>query len=114
MKRTRRTIIATAAVAAALAGASPAARACTTIMVTPTASSDGSVMTSHTCDSHRTGSAVHVRHRGRHKAGATIQLTKRTEDDRGAMQRYGRQPTGSIPQVKETYGYLAPAYAAMN
>ena len=30
------------------------------------------------------------------------------------MPRYGRQPTGKIPQVAETFGYLAPAYAAMN
>jgi len=114
MKRTRRTIIAAAILAAVLAGASPAARACTTIMVTPTASTDGSVMTSHTCDSHRTSSDIHVRHRRRHKAGAMIPLTKRKEDNRGAMQRYGREPTGSIPQVRQTYGYLAPAYAAMN
>jgi dipeptidase len=30
------------------------------------------------------------------------------------MPRYGRQPTGKIPQITETWGYLAPAYAAMN
>ena len=30
------------------------------------------------------------------------------------MERYGRQPTGTIPQVAETFGYLAPAYAVIN
>ena len=30
------------------------------------------------------------------------------------MPRYGRTPTGTIPQVGETFGYLAPAYACMN
>jgi dipeptidase len=113
MKRTRCTVITAALLAAALARPT-AARACTTIMVTPTASTDGSTMTSHTCDSHRTSSDVHVRHRRKHRAGAVIPLSRRKKDDRGAMERYGRQPTGSIPQIKETYGYLAPAYAAMN
>ena len=90
------------------------ARACTSIMVGPGASSDGSVMTSHTCDSHRTATDVHVRRRARHRAGSWIKLTGRKKDDSGPMPRYGRIPTGKIPQVRLTHGYLAPAYAAMN
>jgi dipeptidase len=71
-------------------------------------------MTSHTCDSHRTGSSVVAVPRARHPRGSTVLLTRRTDDDDGPMQRYGREPTGQIPQVAETYAYVAPAYAAMN
>jgi len=90
------------------------AGACTCIMVGPKASTDGSVMTSHTCDSHENGSEILVVPSAKHKPGATVLLTRRTQDNTGPMPRYGRKPTGSIPQVAETYGYLAPAYAAMN
>jgi dipeptidase len=87
---------------------------CTSIMVGRKASVDGSVMTSHTCDSHRTGSDIVIVPRMRHARGAELELTKRFDDDGGPMPRYGRTPTGRIPQVPETFGYLAPAYAAMN
>ena len=102
--------------AAALAAAMlpPPANACTSIMVSRAASTDGSVMTSHTCDSHRTASDIHIRKRARHRAGATLKLTGRKKDDSGPMERYGREPTGKIPQARVTYGYIAPAYAAMN
>lgn len=90
------------------------AESCTSIMVGRKASTDGSVMTSHTCDSHRTSSAVIVVPGFRHKPGSMRLLSKRTDDDSGPMQRYGREPTGSIPQTPQTYGYIAPAYAAMN
>ena len=90
------------------------AQGCTSIMVGKKASTDGSVMTSHTCDSHRTGSQIVVIPRASHKPGARRFLTRRVDDDSGPMPRYGRQPTGKIPQVAETLGYLAPSYAAMN
>ena len=88
--------------------------ACTSIMVGKKASVDGSVMTSHTCDSHRTASQVVVVPSARYEAGAERALTKRCDDDAGPMARYGRVPTGKIPQVADTFGYIAPAYAAMN
>ena len=90
------------------------ALACTSIMVGKKASVDGSVMTSHTCDSHRGGSQILVVPAGKHKSGSRRLLTKRRDDDSGPMPRYGRAPVGEIPQVAETFGYLAPAYAAMN
>ncbi len=101
---------------AALLLLSPADRAtaCTSIMVGKKASADGSVMTSHTCDSHRTGSDVAVVPPARHKKNAEVFLTKRKEDDTGPMTRNSRVPTGPIPQVEKTHGYLAPAYAVMN
>jgi len=89
-------------------------QACTSIMVGRKASTDGSVMTSHTCDSHRSGSAVVFIPVGKYGPHAQRLLTKRSEDDSGPMQRYGRVPTGKIPQIAETFGYIAPAYAAMN
>ncbi len=90
------------------------ANACTVITVGKDASTDGSVMTSHTVDSHRTSTDVRVMPRKKHKKGATIKLSKRADDDTGPMERYGREPIGEIPQVAETYKYLAPAYAPMN
>ena len=89
-------------------------RACTSIMVGKKASTDQSVMTSHTCDSHRTSSAILLVPAKKHKPGSKLLLTKRRDDDSGPMQRYGRQPTGKIPQASQTYSYIAPAYAAMN
>lgn len=83
-------------------------------MVGSEASTDGSVMTSHTCDSHRTGSDVTIVPEKRHGRGAQRALTKRCDDDSGPMPRYGRTATGKIPQVKTTLGYIAPAYACMN
>ena len=88
--------------------------ACTSIMVGRKASSDGSVMTSHTCDSHRSGSAVVFVPAAKYGPHAQRLLTKRSDDDSGPMQRYGRKPIGKIPQVAETFGYLASAYAVMN
>ncbi len=90
------------------------AEACTSIVVGKGASADGSVMTSHTVDSHRTPSNMVFVPAARHKEGSMIQLDRRKEDDSGPMPTYAREPTGMIPQVAETYGYLAPTYAPMN
>ncbi len=90
------------------------AAACTSIMVGKKASKDGSVMTSHTCDSHQTGSDIQVVPRAVHQKGAEVLMTRRQDDKTGPMERYGRKPVGALPQVPETFGYLAPAYAAMN
>ena len=83
-------------------------------MVGRLASTDGSVMTSHTCDSHRTSSAIVIVPAQTHKPKATKLLTTRKDDNDGPMERYGRKPTGRIPEVEKTFAYLAPAYAAMN
>ncbi len=92
----------------------PSTSACTSIMVGRKASTDGSVMTSHTCDSHRTGSHVLIVPAATYPPAAQRALSKRTMDDSGPMPRYGRAATGKIDQVKSTYGYIAPAYACMN
>lgn len=101
--------------AIALASTAPeSAKSCTSIMVGKAASTDGSVITSHTCDSHRTSSAILVVPARTHKRGAIRLLTKRTDDNDGPMPRYGRVPTGDIPEVSKTFSYLAPSYAALN
>lgn len=90
------------------------APACTSIVVGKKASGDGSVLTSHTCDSHRTGSDVEIVPAARHPAGARRALTRREEDGAGPMPRYRRKAAGDIAEVEETWGIIAPAYAVMN
>ncbi|MBK8979214.1 MAG: C69 family dipeptidase [Planctomycetes bacterium] len=87
---------------------------CTTITVGRGASADGSVITSHTCDSHRTRGWLDVVPSREHAPGSTVQTVKRVEDDTQAMPAYGYVPTGEIPQVEHTYGYIDTAYPCMN
>lgn len=89
-------------------------RACTSIMVGRKASTDGSVMTSHTCDSHDGSPEIFIVPAKTHAAGETLLLTRRTPDNRGPMKRQGRKPTGSIPQVAETFAHIAAEYGIMN
>ena len=89
-------------------------RTCTVISAGKSATVDGSVITSHTCDSHRTGSDILKIAPKTYRSQQMLQLTKRMEDNSGPMERYARQPTGEIVQVPKTHGYLAPAYASMN
>jgi dipeptidase len=104
-------LLATALLLAPITGQ---AHGCTSIMVGKKASVDGSVMTSHTCDSHNNGSEILVVPSAKHKPGAQRLLTKRRDDLSGPMPRLSREPTGTIPEVAETFGYLAPAYGVMN
>ncbi|HBO44216.1 MAG TPA: hypothetical protein DD670_09845, partial [Planctomycetaceae bacterium] len=80
------------------------ADACTSIMVGKKASLDGSVLTSHTNDSHRGSSVVLVTRAAEHAPGSMRALTKRRDDDTGPMPRWARVATGQIPQVPKTYG----------
>ena len=90
------------------------ARPCTSIMVGRLASADGSVMTSHTCDSHNDSSAITIVPHAKHKPGEQVLLTSREDDPSGPMKRLRRKPTGQIPQVPETFGYVVGVYAIMN
>lgn len=87
---------------------------CTSIMVGRLASGDGSVTTSHTCDSHRTRAWIDIVPYLKHKSGAMVTLHKRGENDSTAMPTYDRIPIGVIPQVPETYGFINTAYPCMN
>lgn len=87
---------------------------CTSITVGKLASVDGSVMTSHTDDSHRTRSWMDIQAGGKHKPGETVTMYKRVACDSFAMPTYAHNPIGTIPQVKETNGYINTAYPSMN
>ncbi|MBN1481509.1 peptidase C69 [candidate division KSB1 bacterium] len=87
---------------------------CTSITVGRAASDGGWVSTSHTCDSHRTRSWFDIQPAQNYKEGDMLQLVMRTNDDSLAMPAYKHIPTGNIPQVRKTYGYINTAYPCMN
>jgi len=87
---------------------------CTSVTAGKDATVDGSVITSHTCDSHRTRAWIDVRPAARYGKGAEVTLYKRTNVDSLAMPLYGHAPVGTIPQIEKTYGYLNPAYPCIN
>jgi len=110
-QRLRAAALATAIVAVFFAAE---ARPCTSIMVGRKASIDGSVMTSHTCDSHDGSSQIFIVPGKKHAPGEELLLTRRQPDNTGPMKRQSRKPTGKIPQVAETFGYIAAEYGIMN
>jgi dipeptidase len=87
---------------------------CTSITVGKLASFDGSVMTSHTDDSHRTRSWMDIIPAKKHKNGATATMYKREACNDFKMPTYKHTPIGSIPQVSKTYGFINTAYPCMN
>ncbi|HEY7751754.1 MAG TPA: C69 family dipeptidase [Ignavibacteriaceae bacterium] len=87
---------------------------CTTIAVGKLASYDGSVMTSHTDDSHRTRSSMDIVQAMTHPKGTMRELFKRGNDDTKKMPSYSDILTGRIPQVDYTHGYINTAYACIN
>ncbi len=87
---------------------------CTSITVGKLASSDGSVMTSHTDDSHRTRSWMDIVPAKEHEGGAVTTMYKRSACDSFAMPSYKHIPIGNIPQVKHTFGFVNTAYPCMN
>ncbi len=87
---------------------------CTTITVGKDATYDGSVMTSHTDDSHRTRSWMQMKPAKDFPEGSTMTMLKRVPDNTKMMPLYGYVEVGKIPQVRHTYGYLNTAYPSMN
>ena len=87
---------------------------CTSITVGKGATIDGSVITSHTDDSHRTRSWMDVVPAHKQPLNATTIMYKREACDSFAMPTYSHIPIGEIPQVKETYQFLNTAYPSMN
>ncbi len=87
---------------------------CTTVTIGKAATSDGSVITSHTDDSHRTRSWMDVVPAKKHPRGAKTTMYKRVPVDSFKMPAYGHIPIGQIPQVKNTYQFLNTAYPSMN
>ncbi|OGD22332.1 MAG: peptidase [Candidatus Aminicenantes bacterium RBG_13_59_9] len=87
--------------------------ACTSIMVGRLASTDGSVMTAHTCDGNYRQWLNIVPH-AKWPAGGTTKIyagkmhTEFATDTRGLILK------GEIPQVPETYAFLNTCYPSMN
>ncbi|MEZ5081908.1 MAG: C69 family dipeptidase [Bacteroidales bacterium] len=87
---------------------------CTSITVGKGASVDGSVITSHTDDSHRTRSWIDIQPAKTHEKVATTTMYKRVASDSLVMPTYAHIPIGEIPQVENTYGFINTAYPCMN
>ncbi len=87
---------------------------CTTITAGKLATTDGSVITSHTDDSHKTRSWMDIIPAKNYKNGARETMYKRTSLDSFAMKTYKHSPIGSIPQIKHTYQFVNTAYPSMN
>ena len=87
---------------------------CTSITVGKSATVDGSVITSHTDDSHRTRSWMDIVPAKKYKNGSVTPMYKRLADDSKRMPTYKHDQVGAIPQVKKTYGFVNTAYPCMN
>jgi dipeptidase len=86
---------------------------CTSIMVGRLASTDGSVMTSHTCDGNfRTW--LNVVPGAKFAAGATTKIYSGKLHTETPTDLQGLVPRGDIPQVEETYAFLNTAYPCLN
>ena len=73
---------------------------CTSITCGKKATADGSVITSHTDDSHRTRSEILVEPAKKHHKGSMQALYKRVPCDTLAMPTYSNIKIGEIPQVE--------------
>ncbi len=86
---------------------------CTSIMVGRLATTDGSIITCHTCDGNYRNWLNMVPHK-KHPKGATNKIywgtlhTETIDDLRGKILK------GEIPEVEETYAFLNVAYPALN
>jgi dipeptidase len=87
---------------------------CTTITLGKKATADGSVITSHTDDSHRTRSWIDIQPAKDHPAGSMAPVYKRLPCDSLAMPTYVHRKIGEIPQVSHTHAYINSAYPCMN
>ena len=88
-------------------------QSCTSIMVGRLASSDGSVITSHTCDGrYRTWS--YMEPAADHEPGTMHKVLRGTMHTAFRGDTTGVKVMGEIPQVAHTYAYLNTAYPCMN
>lgn len=87
---------------------------CTTILVGKNASADGSVMNSHTDDSHRDRAWMDIQPSQDFPDSSMATMRVRTKSDSVAMTAFAFQPIGEIPQVRHTYKYINTGYPCMN
>lgn len=85
---------------------------CTSITVGKRASADGSVMTSHTDDSHRSRTNIMVEPAADHQKGEKQTLYKRVwaKNEPEKMARYEDVPVGEIDMPAHTYQFFNTAY----
>jgi dipeptidase len=93
---------------------SPYPDECTSITVGKLASTDGSVITSHTDDSHRTRSWMDIVPAAKHDKGSMVPMYKRKASTEFSMPTYAHIEIGEIPQVANTFGFVNTAYPCMN
>ncbi len=87
--------------------------ACTSIMVGKKASADGSVMTSHTCDSwYRTW--MQMTDSKDYPRDTITSIYKGRMHTEYPSSRDGMKETGTIPQAKHVYRFLDTAYPCLN
>lgn len=86
---------------------------CTSIMVGKRASTDGSVITSHTCDG-RYRTWMSVEPAADHKKGEKHAVRKGTMHTLDKDDTTGVRLVGTIAEVEHTYAYLNTAYPCLN
>lgn len=88
-------------------------QSCTSIMVGKRASTDGSVITSHTCDGrYRTWMTIEPAQD--YRQGSLHTVRKGTMHTTFRDDTTGVRMAGTIPQVSHTYAYLNTAYPCLN
>ena len=88
--------------------------ACTTIMVGRKASVDGSVTTSHTCDSRIDRTWFDLVPPGKHRGGSVCGVYSGLRFMKFPGDTAGVRLKVEIPQVERTHGYINTAYPCMN
>ena len=89
------------------------AESCTSIMVGRLASTDGSVMTSHTCDgNYRTWVDIYPRSKYEKGTMHPVYWGMLHTEEAWDMSKVTKK--GEIPEAEETYAYLNTAYPCMN
>ncbi|MDD8025163.1 MAG: C69 family dipeptidase [Acidobacteriota bacterium] len=86
---------------------------CTSIMVGRLASTDGSVMTAHTCDGPYRQWVTIVPH-AKYPAGAKTKIYSGLMHTETPVEMRNVKVTGEIPQAAETYAFMNTAYPCMN